>query len=100
MTAFPVAFAIRTGSAVVSFAIIRGPRQRGGLLFTSGPPPPIRTRFSGDYAALLAEGVAREAISVFRYPSELCPGYGGNRCFARGWEEALSRNHLLRRQPV
>jgi len=82
MTGFPVAFAI-AGSAVVSFAIIAALDSAGLLVHQA-----IDT-FSGDYAALLAEGVAREAISVFRYPE--LPRIE-EPLFPRGWEEALSRN--------
>jgi len=82
MTGFPVAFAI-AGSAAVSFAIIAALDSAGLLVHQA-----IDT-FSGDYAALLAEGVAREAISVFRYPE--LPRIE-EPLFPRGWEEALSRN--------
>ncbi|NNK68240.1 MAG: TRAP transporter large permease subunit [Rhodobacteraceae bacterium] len=82
MTGFPVAFAIG-GSAVISFGIIAA-LDAGGLLIHQA----IDTG-SAEYAALVAEGVARDAISVFRYPElprveeALFPG---------GWEQALNRN--------
>ena len=82
MTGFPVAFAIG-GSAVISFAIIAALDSAGLLIHQA-----IDTA-SAEYAALVAEGVAREAISVFRYPElprieeHLFPG---------GWEQALNRN--------
>jgi len=82
MTGFPVAFAIG-GSAVISFAIIAALDSAGLLIHEA-----IDIR-SAEYAALTAEGVAREAISVFRYPElprieePLFPG---------GWEQALDRN--------
>ncbi|MEM9974476.1 MAG: TRAP transporter large permease subunit [Pseudomonadota bacterium] len=82
MTGFPVAFAIG-GSAVISFAVIAALDSAGLLIHQA-----IDTG-SAEYAALLAEGVAREAISVFRYPElprveeALFPG---------GWEQALNRN--------
>ncbi|KPP87271.1 MAG: TRAP-type mannitol/chloroaromatic compound transport system, large permease component [Rhodobacteraceae bacterium HLUCCA08] len=61
LSGFPVAFAIG-GAGVVSFGII-ALLDSGGLLIHQA----IDTS-SADYAALLAEGVARDAISVFRYP--------------------------------
>ncbi|MBM1219153.1 TRAP transporter large permease subunit [Ponticoccus sp. SC2-23] len=82
MTGFPVGFAIG-GAAVISFAIIAALDSAGLLIhqaIDSG---------SAEYAALLAEGVARDAISVFRYPElprveeALFPG---------GWEQAMERN--------
>src|SRR6056297_3999982 len=82
MTGFPVAFAI-AGSAMVSFAIIAALDSAGLLVHQA-----IDT-FSGQYNALLAEGVAREAISVFRYPE--LPRIE-EPLFPRGWEEALNRN--------
>ncbi|MDJ1008739.1 MAG: TRAP transporter large permease subunit [Paracoccaceae bacterium] len=82
MTGFPVAFAI-AGSAVISFAIVAALDSAGLLVHQA-----IDT-FSNEYNALVAEGVARDAISVFRYPDlprieePLFPG---------GWEQALNRN--------
>ncbi len=82
MTGFPVAFAIG-GSAVISFAIIAALDSSGLLIHEA-----IDTR-SAEYGALVADGVLREAISVFRYPDlprieePLFPG---------GWEQALDRN--------
>jgi len=82
MTGFPVAFAIG-GAGVISFGIIAALDNAGLLVHAA-----IDTG-SADYAALIAEGVAREAISVFRYPDlprveeHLFPG---------GWEQALDRN--------
>jgi TRAP-type mannitol/chloroaromatic compound transport system permease large subunit len=81
MSGFPVAFAI-AGAGVVSFAIIAALDSAGLLIHQA-----IDTG-SADYAALVAEGVAREAISVFRYP-ELprveVPLY------PQGWEVAIDR---------
>ena len=82
MTGFPVAFAIG-GSAVVSFAIIAA-LDGGGFLIHQA----IDTG-SAEYAALLAEGVARDAISVFRYPE--LPRIE-EPVFPRGWEHALNTN--------
>ena len=82
MSGFPVAFAIG-GSAVISFGIIAALDNAGVLIHQA-----IDTS-SAEYAALLAEGVVRESISVFRYPDiprveeHLFPG---------GWEQALNRN--------
>jgi len=82
MTGFPVAFAIG-GAGVISFAIIAALDSAGLLIHQA-----IDTA-SAEYSALLAEGVARDAVSVFRYPelprieTPLFPG---------GWEQALNRN--------
>ena len=82
MTGFPVAFAIG-GAGVISFAIIAALDSAGLLVHQA-----IDVN-SAEYAALLAEGVARDAISVFRYPElprveeHLFPG---------GWELAMERN--------
>ncbi|TDA86327.1 hypothetical protein, partial [Halomonas marinisediminis] len=71
------------GAGGISFGIIAA-LDRAGLLIHQA----IDTG-SAEYAALLAEGVAREAISVFRYPElprveeALFPG---------GWEQAMDRN--------
>ncbi|MEM7643526.1 MAG: TRAP transporter large permease subunit [Pseudomonadota bacterium] len=82
MSGFPVAFAI-AGAGMISFGIIAALDSAGILIHQA-----IDTG-SAEYAALLAEGVARDAISVFRYPElprveePLFPG---------GWEQALDRN--------
>ncbi|WP_144023231.1 TRAP transporter large permease subunit, partial [Brevirhabdus pacifica] len=82
MSGFPVAFAIG-GAAVISFGILAA-LDSAGILFHQA----IDTG-SAEYAALLAEGVARETISIFRYPElprvaqDLLPG---------GWETAMDRN--------
>jgi TRAP-type mannitol/chloroaromatic compound transport system permease large subunit len=82
MTGFPVAFAI-AGAGVVSFAIIAALDSAGLLIHQA-----VDDR-SAEYAALLAEGVPREAISVFRYPD--LPRYE-TALFSRGWEDALNTN--------
>ncbi|MGI1663233.1 TRAP transporter large permease [Palleronia sp. KMU-117] len=82
MTGFPVAFAIG-GSAVISFAIIAALDSAGLLIHQAIDPS------SADYAALVAEGVAREAISVFRYPE--LPRIE-QPLFVGGWEQAMNRN--------
>ena len=61
MSGFPVAFAI-AGAGVVSFGIIAALDSAGILIHQA-----IDTG-SAEYAALVAEGIARDAISVFRYP--------------------------------
>ncbi len=82
MTGFPVAFAIG-GAGIISFAIIAALDSAGILIHQA-----IDTS-SLEYSALVAEGVSREAISVFRYPElprieeHLFPG---------GWELAMDRN--------
>jgi TRAP-type mannitol/chloroaromatic compound transport system permease large subunit len=82
MTGFPVAFALG-GAAVVSFAII-GALDAAGLLVHET----IDTQ-SPEYAALLAEGVSRGSISVFRYPD--LPRIAQH-LFEGGWDTALTRN--------
>ena len=82
MTFFPVAFAI-AGAGVISFAIIAALDSAGLLIHQA-----IDTG-SAEYRALIAEGVVRDSISVFRYPElprieeALFPG---------GWEQAMERN--------
>ena len=82
MTGFPVAFAI-AGAGVISFAIIAVLDTAGILIHQAIDVS------SAEYRALVAEGVARDAISVFRYPElprieePLFPG---------GWEQAMERN--------
>ncbi|MEM9798532.1 MAG: TRAP transporter large permease subunit [Pseudomonadota bacterium] len=82
MSGFPVAFAI-AGAGVISFGIIAALDSAGILIHQA-----IDTG-SAEYAALIAEGVARDTISTFRFPDlprieePLFPG---------GWEQALDRN--------
>ncbi|PUB19180.1 TRAP transporter large permease [Yoonia sediminilitoris] len=82
LSGFPVAFAI-SGSAVISFAIIAGLDGTGLLIHAA-----VDTN-SAEYAALIAEGVKPDAISVFRYPD--LPRYE-DVLFPNGWEVALDRN--------
>jgi TRAP-type mannitol/chloroaromatic compound transport system permease large subunit len=82
MTGFPVAFAIG-GSAILSFGII-ALLDAGGILIHQA----IDTG-SAEYAAVLADGVAREAVSVFRYPD--LPRIE-EPLFEGGWERAMDRN--------
>ncbi|MFA8384337.1 MAG: TRAP transporter large permease subunit [Pelagibaca sp.] len=82
MTGFPVAFAI-AGAGVISFAIIAALDSAGLLIHQA------IDKSSAEFSALVAEGIARDAISVFRYPDlprveeALFPG---------GWEQAMERN--------
>jgi TRAP-type mannitol/chloroaromatic compound transport system permease large subunit len=82
MTGFPVAFAIG-GAGVISFAIIAALDSAGLLIHEA------IDKNSAEFAGLIADGVVRDSISVFRYPElpriaePLFPG---------GWEQALERN--------
>jgi TRAP-type mannitol/chloroaromatic compound transport system permease large subunit len=82
MSGFPVAFAI-AGAGVISFGIIAALDSAGLLLHAA-----IDTS-SQEYAALVAEGVRRETISIFRYPE--LPRIV-EPVFPQGWETALDRN--------
>ncbi|SDZ37831.1 TRAP-type mannitol/chloroaromatic compound transport system, large permease component [Jannaschia faecimaris] len=82
MSGFPVAFAI-AGAGTISFAIIAALDSAGILIHQT-----IDTG-SAEYAALVAEGVARESISVFRYPELPREAVA---LFPQGWETALDRN--------
>ncbi|MEM9582077.1 MAG: TRAP transporter large permease subunit [Pseudomonadota bacterium] len=82
LSGFPVAFAIG-GSAVISFGIIASLDSAGLLIHQAIDPA------SAEYAALIAEGVKQETISVFRYPD--LPRLA-EPVFKAGWETALDRN--------
>lgn len=82
LTGFPVAFAIG-GAGVISFAIIAALDSAGLLIHQA-----IDTG-SAEYRALVADGVVREAISIFRYPE--LPRIE-EPVFIGGWEVALERN--------
>ena len=82
LSGFPVAFAIG-GSAIISFAVIAALDSGGYLIHQA-----IDTA-SAEYAALIAEGVRADAISVFRYPD--LPRIAEN-VFKGGWETAMDRN--------
>ena len=82
LSGFPVAFAIG-GSAIISFALIAALDSGGYLIHQA-----IDTA-STDYAALIAEGIRPDAISVFRYPD--LPRIAEH-VFVGGWETALDRN--------
>jgi len=82
LSGFPVAFAIG-GAAVISFAVIAALDSSGFLIHQA-----VDTR-SVEYAAVIAEGVRPEAVSVFRFPE--LPRYE-TALFPQGWEVALDRN--------
>ncbi|HKK98543.1 MAG TPA: TRAP transporter large permease subunit [Marivita sp.] len=82
MTGFPVAFAIG-GAGIISFAIIAALDSAGLLIHQA-----IDTG-SAEYSALVAEGVVRDAIPIFRYPD--LPRIE-EPVFPGGWEQAMERN--------
>jgi len=82
LTGFPVAFAIG-GAGVISFAVIAALDSAGWLIHEA------IDKGSAEYSALVAEGIAREAISTFRYPD--LPRIE-EPLFIGGWEQALERN--------
>ncbi|MCY4326083.1 MAG: TRAP transporter large permease subunit [Rhodobacteraceae bacterium] len=81
LSGFPVAFAIG-GSAIIAFGIVAALDIQGLLIHAA-----VDTS-SAEYAALLAEGVLRIEISLFRYPD--LPTVD-QPVFPGGWEEALNR---------
>ncbi len=81
LSGFPVAFAIG-GAAVISFALIAGLNDAGLLIHAA-----IDTS-SAEYAALMAEGVARDTISIFRYPE--LPTVN-QPVFVEGWDTAMKK---------
>ncbi|NSX56407.1 TRAP transporter large permease [Parasulfitobacter algicola] len=81
LSGFPVAFAIG-GSAVISFAIIAALDSSGYLIHQA-----IDTD-SSQYADLIAMGVPRDNISIFRYPD--LPRIG-EPVFVTGVEDALRK---------
>ncbi|WP_375573613.1 TRAP transporter large permease subunit [Ahrensia marina] len=82
LTGFPVAFSI-AGAGVISFAIIAGLDSAGLLIHQA-----IDTS-SDPYRALVAEGVVRDSISIFRYPD--LPRIE-EPVFPGGWQLAMERN--------
>ncbi|MFT5742632.1 MAG: TRAP-type mannitol/chloroaromatic compound transport system permease large subunit [Paracoccaceae bacterium] len=82
LSGFPVAFAIG-GSAVISFAIVAA-LDSGGYLIHQGID-----KSTAEYAALIAEGIKPDSISVFRFPE--LPRFA-EPVFSQGWEVALDRN--------
>tara|TARA_R110002051_G_scaffold40694_1_gene84590 strand:+ start:4988 stop:7342 length:2355 start_codon:yes stop_codon:yes gene_type:complete len=82
LSGFPVAFAI-SGSAVITFAVIAALDSNGLLIHMA-----VDTD-SAAYAALVAEGVRPDVISVFRNPD--LPRVAES-LFPQGWEQAMDRN--------
>ena len=82
LSGFPVAFSIG-GSAVISFAIVAALDSGGYLIHQA------IDKSTPEYAALIAEGVKSETISVFRFPE--LPRLA-QPVFVQGWEVALDRN--------
>jgi len=82
LSGFPVAFAIG-GAGVISFGIIAALDSAGILVHHA-----IDTS-SDAYNALVASGIHKDVISVFRYPD--LPLLA-EPVFVNGWETALNRN--------
>ncbi|MEM9434116.1 MAG: TRAP transporter large permease subunit [Pseudomonadota bacterium] len=82
LSGFPVAFAIG-GAAVISFGIIAALDSAGLLIHQAIDPS------TAEYAAIIAEGVKHDAISIFRYPD--LPRIA-EPVFPQGWETAMDRN--------
>ena len=82
MTGFPVAFAI-SGAAIISFGILAG-LDNAGLLVKE-----VIDTNSEAFRALTDSGVARDAISHFRYPD--LPLLT-EPLFTSGWEKAMDAN--------
>ncbi|HEU0223650.1 MAG TPA: TRAP transporter large permease subunit [Paracoccaceae bacterium] len=85
LSGYPVAFAIG-GAGILAFGIIAALDSAGLLLHR------VVDSGSEAYAELLASGVPREAITLFRYPElpfTLVP------IFPQGWELAFERNVSL-----
>ncbi len=81
MSGFPVAFAIG-GAGTLAFGILAVLDTSGYLIHAA-----VDTR-SDAYMALVSEGVARDHISLFRFPD--LPTIDGP-VFEGGWEQALNR---------
>ncbi len=82
MSGFPVAFSIG-GAAVAAFGILAALDNSGVLVHAA-----IDTR-GEDYLALVNGGIARDTISIFRYP-DLPTKIGP--LFENGWQVAMDRN--------
>ncbi len=82
LSGFPVAFAIG-GSAVISFGVIAGLDSAGLLIHQA-----LDTN-SAEFAAVVAEGLRADSISVFTHPD--LPRVE-TPVFPNGWEQALDRN--------
>ena len=82
LSGFPVAFAIG-GSALISFGIIAGLDSMGWLIHQAIDTSTV------EFAAVVAEGIKAETISVFTHPE--LPRYD-TPVFPQGWETAMDRN--------
>lgn len=82
LSGFPVAFAIG-GSAVISFGVIAGLDSAGLLIHQALDTSSV------EFAAVVAEGVRADSISVFTHPD--LPRID-EPVFKNGWEQALDRN--------
>ncbi len=82
LSGFPVAFAIG-GSAVISFGIVAGLDSAGWLIHQA------IDRGTAEYAAVIAEGIRPDRVSVFSHPE--LPRIGVP-VFPQGWEVAMDRN--------
>lgn len=85
MSGYPVAFSIG-GAGIIAFGILAALSDAGILLHEA-----VDDR-SAEYAELVANGVARDTISLFRYPD--LPTYTAP-IFPQGWEYAFDRNIAL-----
>lgn len=85
MSGYPVAFSIG-GAGIIAFFILALLSDAGILLHQA-----VDDR-SAEYAQLVASGVARDTISLFRYPD--LPTYV-EPLFAEGWQRAFDRNIAL-----
>ncbi|MEO0991045.1 MAG: TRAP transporter large permease subunit [Pseudomonadota bacterium] len=85
LSGFPVAFAIG-GAGVLAFAVIAALDNAGQLVHY------VVDTSSAEYAALISEGVGRDAISKFRYPD--LPTVATESVFydtGGSWQEAMKR---------
>ncbi len=82
LSGFPVAFAIG-GAAVISFGVIAGLDSAGLLIHQALDPS------SAEFAAVVAEGLRPDSISIFTHPD--LPRVG-TPVFPQGWEVAMDRN--------
>ncbi|SOH94544.1 TRAP-type mannitol/chloroaromatic compound transport system, large permease component [Monaibacterium marinum] len=85
MSGYPVAFSIG-GAGIIAFGILAALSDAGILLHQA-----VDDR-SAEYAQLVADGVARDTISLFRYPD--LPTYT-QELFPDGWQRAFDRNIAL-----
>jgi len=85
MSGYPVAFSIG-GAGIIAFGILAALSDAGILLHQA-----VDDR-SAEYAQLVSSGVARDTISLFRYPD--LPTYI-EPLFSEGWQRAFDRNIAL-----